>query len=161
MRFYSLDEGFKSSSYLTETLLDPQLGHAFESNKTAFNKAHNVEEELWTWYEAPENRLRLARFGAGMSGIKNMASHDAILAGSILLRDFFTPLSHLETSDWQGTAGESFLKARWLSMSEAVLARSPCCSLSITQISTSLSRTASPSWAMQSRYVYLTYHAKK
>ncbi|KAH9993364.1 S-adenosyl-L-methionine-dependent methyltransferase [Russula vinacea] len=76
-----LDEGFKSSSYLTETLLDPQLGHAYESNKTAFNKAHNVEEELWTWYEAPENRLRLARFGAGMSGVNNMASHDAILAG--------------------------------------------------------------------------------
>jgi hypothetical protein len=155
MRFYSLDEGFKSSSYLTETLLDPQLGHAFESNKTAFNKAYNVEKELWTWYEAPENRLRLARFGAGMSGVKNVSSPDAILTGSILLRNFCTSLSHLETSDWQGTAGESFLRARWLSMSEAVSARSPCCSLSITQISASLSRTASLSWAMQSRYVYL------
>jgi hypothetical protein len=96
MRFFSLDEGFKSSSYLTETLLDPQLGHAFESNKTAFNKAYNVKEELWTWYEAPENRLRLARFGAGMSSVKNVASPDAILTGSILLRDFCTSLSHLE-----------------------------------------------------------------
>ena len=81
MRFDSLDEGFKCSSYLTETLLDPQLGHAYESNKTAFNKTFNVEEDMWTWYETPNNRLRLARFGAGMSGVKNMSSPDAILAG--------------------------------------------------------------------------------
>ena len=96
MRFYSLDEGFKCSSYLTETLLDPQLGHAYESNKTAFNKTFNVEEDMWTWYETPDNRLRLARFGAGMSGVKNMSSPDAILAGSILLREFCTSLSHLK-----------------------------------------------------------------
>jgi hypothetical protein len=156
MRFYSLDEGFKSSSYLTETLLDPQLGHAYESNKTAFNKAHNVEEELWTWYEAPENRLRLARFGAGMSGVNNMASHDAILAGSILLHDFWTSPSHLGTSNRQDTGGESSLRARWLSMSEAVSARRPCCSPTITHISASSSKTATLSWGMQLRYVYLT-----
>ncbi|KAF8486791.1 S-adenosyl-L-methionine-dependent methyltransferase [Russula ochroleuca] len=76
-----LDEGFKSSSYLTETLLDPQFGHAYESNKTAFNKVYNVEEDIWTWFEAPDNRLRLSRFGAGMNGFKNMSSPDAILAG--------------------------------------------------------------------------------
>jgi hypothetical protein len=155
MRFYSLDAGFKSSSYLTETLLDPQLGHAYESNKTAFNKAFNVEEDMWTWYETPENRLRLARFGAGMNGVKNISSPDVILAGSILLRDFCTSLSHLNTSNWQDTPGESSLRTRWLSMSEAVLARRPCCSLSITRISASLSRTAIPLWEMQSRYVYL------
>ena len=88
MRFFSLDEGFKSSSYLTETLLDPELGHAYEPNKAAFNKAYNVEEGLWTWYEAPENRLQLVRFGAGMDGIRNMSSPDAILGGSSLLRGF-------------------------------------------------------------------------
>ena len=37
MRLHSLDEGFKGSSYLTMTLfLDPELGHAYEANKTAF-----------------------------------------------------------------------------------------------------------------------------
>jgi hypothetical protein len=67
-RFHSLNEGFKASrpSYLTETLLDPELGHVYEANKTAFNKALNVKEDLWTWFEAPDNRLRLARFGAGI-----------------------------------------------------------------------------------------------
>ena len=82
MRLHSLDEGFKSSSYLTETLLDPEFGHAYEANKTAFNKAHNVKEEVWTWFEAPDNRLRLARFRAGMNGVKNMTPPEAILEGS-------------------------------------------------------------------------------
>src|SRR5260370_17433316 len=84
----SLDDGFKSCSYLTETLLDPELGHAYESNKTAFNKAYNVEGALWTWYDAPDNRLRLARFGAGMNGVKDITSPATILGSSILLRVF-------------------------------------------------------------------------
>ncbi|KAF8498104.1 S-adenosyl-L-methionine-dependent methyltransferase [Russula emetica] len=79
--FYRLDEGFKSSSYLTETLLDPELGHAYESNKTAFNKAHKVKEDMWTWLERPDNRLRLARFGAGMNGLKNISPANSILEG--------------------------------------------------------------------------------
>jgi hypothetical protein len=82
---YSLDEGFKTSSYLTETLLDPEFGHAYESNKTAFNKAYNVKGDLWTWYEAPGNKLRLTRFGAAMNGVKNMAPVEAILEGSFRL----------------------------------------------------------------------------
>jgi hypothetical protein len=81
MHFCSLDEGFKSSSYLTETLLDPELGHASEVNKTAFNKAHDVDEDYWSWLERPDNRLRLARFGAAMNGLGNMTPKDAILEG--------------------------------------------------------------------------------
>ncbi|KAI0278930.1 S-adenosyl-L-methionine-dependent methyltransferase [Russula aff. rugulosa BPL654] len=76
-----LDEGFKTSSYLTEALLDPEFGHAFEPNKTAFNKAYNVKEDLWTWYEAPGNKLLLTRFGAAMNGVKNMNPPEAILEG--------------------------------------------------------------------------------
>ena len=95
MQFHSLDEGFKGSSYLTETLLDPELGHAYEANKTAFNKAHNVKEAVWTWFEAPDNRLRLARFGAAMNGVKNMALVEAILEGSFRLRGSYTPPCHV------------------------------------------------------------------
>jgi hypothetical protein len=111
MRFYRLDEGFKSSSYMTETLLDPELGHAYEPNKAAFNKAHNVEEVLWTWFDAPDNKLRRTRFGAAMDGLNNMTSPDTILGGPILLRDSCTSLSHLEISNWQGTPGASSLRA--------------------------------------------------
>ena len=157
MRFYSLDEGFKSSSYLTEALLDPEFGHSYEPNKCPFNKAYNVEEDVWTWFEAPDNKLRLSRFGAGMDGLTNMSPPDAILAGLILLCDFCASPSHLDILNWQGTTGVSSLRTRWLSMSEAALARSHWCSLSITHISASLCRTASPWWEMQSRYVYLIH----
>ena len=85
MRLYSLDECFKSSSYLTETLLDPELGHASESNNASFNKAHNVHEDFWGWLERPDNRLRFARFGAAMNGLKNVSATNAILEGSIML----------------------------------------------------------------------------
>ena len=83
---YSLDEGFKTSSYLTETLLDPEFAHAYEVNKTAFNKAYNVKEDVWTWFETPGNELRLARFGAAMNGMKNMSPVEAILEGLSMLR---------------------------------------------------------------------------
>jgi hypothetical protein len=88
---YNLDEGFKASSYLTETLFDPEFGHAYEPNKTAFNKAHNVKEEMWTWFEAPGNNLRLTRFGAAMNGFKNMAPVEAILEGLFRLHGSCTP----------------------------------------------------------------------
>ena len=94
MRTHSLDEAFKSSSYLTETLLDSELGHSHEANKTAFNKVYDVKEVMWTWLEAPDNRLRLARFGAGMNGVKNMTPPEAILEGSVTLGSFCTPSHH-------------------------------------------------------------------
>ena len=84
----SLDEGFKSSSYLTEVFLDPEFGHAGQANKAAFNKAYNVEEDLWNWLERPDNRLRLARFGAAMNGLGNMTPTDAILEGLVIMRSF-------------------------------------------------------------------------
>ncbi|KAH9993416.1 S-adenosyl-L-methionine-dependent methyltransferase [Russula vinacea] len=73
--------GFKSSSYLTETLLDPEFGHAYKANKTAFNKAYNVNEDIWSWLERPENRLDFVRFGAAMNGLKNACPAYAILEG--------------------------------------------------------------------------------
>ena len=94
----SLDEGFKASSYLTETILDPELGHASAVNKTAFNKAHNVDEDFWTWIERPDQRLRLARFGAGMNGVGNMAPKDAILEGPVTLHSLE---NHYLTSKFQ------------------------------------------------------------
>ncbi|KAF8467041.1 S-adenosyl-L-methionine-dependent methyltransferase [Russula ochroleuca] len=78
---HTLDMAFKSSSYLTETLLDPELGHACEPNKAAFNRAYNVKEVLWSWFERPENRLHLVRFGAAMNGSKNASPANAILEG--------------------------------------------------------------------------------
>ncbi|KAH9033355.1 S-adenosyl-L-methionine-dependent methyltransferase [Lactarius pseudohatsudake] len=77
----NLDDAFKSSSYLTETLLDPEFGHATEPTKTALNKAHGFEGDMWDWIESPNNRLRLARFGDAMINMTNMTPEDAILEG--------------------------------------------------------------------------------
>ena len=85
VHFYSLDESFKSSSYLTEFLLDPELGHAYEPNKAAFNNAHNAKEDMWSWLERPDKRLHLARFGAAMNGLKNASPLNSILEGSATL----------------------------------------------------------------------------
>lgn len=76
-----LDEVFKSSSYLTETLLDPEFAHATEPTKTALNKAFGFEGDMWSWFEKPDNKLRLARFGAAMVSVANMTPEDAILEG--------------------------------------------------------------------------------
>ena len=97
----SLDENFKSSSYLTETLLDPELGHASESNKTAFNKAFNCKDDIWTWAAEPENRSRIPRFSAAQNGLKNMSSPEAILEGSVILRGFCTP-PHISNVEFSG-----------------------------------------------------------
>ena len=69
MRFRRLDEGFKTSSVLTETLLDPQIGHSSDATKAAFNKAYNTDKDIWHWWELPENRIRIARFGVGMGSV--------------------------------------------------------------------------------------------
>ena len=81
----SSDEAFKSSSYLLEVLLDPELGHAHEPNRAAFNRAHNTKEVLWSWFEHPENRSHLVRFGAAMNGLKNASPVNAILEGLVTL----------------------------------------------------------------------------
>jgi hypothetical protein len=120
-----LDEGFKTSSYLTETLLDPQLGHSSEANKAAFNKAYNTEDILWNWLERPDHKLRLVRFGAAMTSVRNSISPNAILEGSVMLRGFEKESSDFDISKiWQGTPGKISLQAHWSSMLEAVLAHS-------------------------------------
>jgi hypothetical protein len=101
MRFYSLDIGFKNSSYLTETLLDPEFAHACEPNKAAFNKAYNVKEDLWSWFERPENRLYLVQFEAAMNGLKNASPANAILEGPVMMCWIHcTPRSHLRNIEF-------------------------------------------------------------
>ncbi|KAI0278946.1 S-adenosyl-L-methionine-dependent methyltransferase, partial [Russula aff. rugulosa BPL654] len=81
MMEFNCDEGFKSASQLIEVLLDPELGHACEPNKTAFNRAHDTKEVIWSWLEHPDNRSYLLRFGAAMNGLKNISPANAILEG--------------------------------------------------------------------------------
>ena len=96
VHFNSSDEGFKSASHLTEILLDPELGHAYEPNNTAFNRAHNTKEVMWSWLEHPDNKLHLVRFGAAMNGMKNIFPTNTILEGLVTFRCMHRmPPSHL------------------------------------------------------------------
>ena len=88
MRFRRLDEGFKTSSILTETLLEPQIGHSSDATKAAFKKAYNIDKDIWHWWELLENRIRIARFGASMSSMSRMSPPEAVLEGSVMLHVF-------------------------------------------------------------------------
>ena len=124
--FNSLDSLFKSSSYLTETLLDPELGHANEPNRTALNKALNIEGDFWNFLESPDNRIRLARFGAAMNGLRNMSSADSILEGSLsdVPRGFLGDHLTLDYRDYRvrlgqpprGLAGRRCWRWGWLAV---------------------------------------------
>ncbi|KAF8498100.1 S-adenosyl-L-methionine-dependent methyltransferase [Russula emetica] len=103
------DEGFKSSSHLTEVLLDPELGHAYEPNKAAFNRAHNTKEVMWSWLEHPDNRSHLVRFGAAMNGLKNASPANAILEGYAWER---LPQGSLVVDVGGGVGAQSFTLAK-------------------------------------------------
>ncbi|KAI0278950.1 hypothetical protein BGY98DRAFT_1096446 [Russula aff. rugulosa BPL654] len=119
------DEAFKSASRLTEVLLDPELGHACEPNKTAFNRAHNTKEAMWSWLEHPDNRSHLVRFGAAMNGLKNTSHENAILEGYAW--------EHLPQGSLVVDVGGG-------------VGASPLRSPSITRSYASLSKIGSPSW---------------
>ncbi|KAI0049517.1 S-adenosyl-L-methionine-dependent methyltransferase, partial [Auriscalpium vulgare] len=76
-----LDEAFKSSSYLTETMLDPETAFSETTEKASFKKAFNTDDDMWQFFEKPGNEFRLARFGSAMDGVKNMTPPNAILEG--------------------------------------------------------------------------------
>jgi hypothetical protein len=78
---------------------------------------------MWGWLERPDNRWRLARFGAAMNGLKNATPANAVLEGLVtvlhLLHAIISPLNYRFL---QGTAGSTSRRARWLSMSGVVSA---------------------------------------
>jgi hypothetical protein len=93
----SSDEGFKSASHLPEALLDPEIGHAYEPNNTAFNRAHNTKEAFWSWLEHPDNRSHLVRFEVAMNGMRNLFPANTILEGLFMLCSIYcVPPSYLQ-----------------------------------------------------------------
>ncbi|KAJ7264044.1 O-methyltransferase [Mycena haematopus] len=56
------DEVFKASGYMTETMLDPA------GPPTAHMRAFRTDKNMFQWFEHPENKNRLTRFGIAMKG---------------------------------------------------------------------------------------------
>ncbi|KAF9264075.1 O-methyltransferase [Marasmius fiardii PR-910] len=75
------DEMFKGAAYLTETLLDPQVGHSDAQADTSIARAFGIQNKsVWEWYEEPGNEFRLRRFAAGAGGIAR-SNQAVILSG--------------------------------------------------------------------------------
>ncbi|KAH8101607.1 S-adenosyl-L-methionine-dependent methyltransferase [Cristinia sonorae] len=67
------DEMYKSGVYLCETLLDKNLSHSLEPDKTAFTRFYG--KTLWDfWEEHPRNRQRFQVAMAGWAQVENMHS---------------------------------------------------------------------------------------
>ncbi|KAJ6602649.1 O-methyltransferase [Mycena vulgaris] len=75
------DEGFKSSAYMTDALIDPNTAFSEEPTATPFSRAFSTNAPIFAWFESPENQERLVRFGIGQAGSTKLESPESILLG--------------------------------------------------------------------------------
>ncbi|KAJ6478129.1 O-methyltransferase [Mycena vitilis] len=79
--FESTDEGFKSSAYMTDALVDPATAFSQSPTATPFSRAFSTDAHIFAWFESPENGERLVRFGIGQAGSTKIDPPDSILLG--------------------------------------------------------------------------------
>ncbi|KAI5119287.1 hypothetical protein M0805_008066 [Coniferiporia weirii] len=72
---------FKSSAYLTDTVLNPDLTNSFDVDKTPFNLAYRTNLPIWGWFEQPENKAELRLFSLAMEGGSKLIPQDVLLKG--------------------------------------------------------------------------------
>lgn len=76
------DEVFKGAAYFTETVLSSETALTLPTN-SAFNRAFNVETDVFEWYELPENRSRFECFTMAMMATRSLSPLGTILQGSL------------------------------------------------------------------------------
>ncbi|KAJ6471347.1 S-adenosyl-L-methionine-dependent methyltransferase [Mycena sanguinolenta] len=75
------DECFLSSATLPSVLLDPKDGRSSAPTSTAFNKAFNTDLPMFEFFDLPDQKFRMSRFGLGLAGATAMPGRNAILHG--------------------------------------------------------------------------------
>ncbi|KAJ7648737.1 O-methyltransferase [Mycena polygramma] len=75
------DEGFKSSAYMADTLVDPATAFSQAPTATLFSRAFSTDMPIFAWFESPENKERLVRFGIGQAGSNKIDPPESILLG--------------------------------------------------------------------------------
>ena len=75
------DEGSKCSSYLYESISDPEFAMSGEPGHCSLAKAFNYDKALWDFYEEPSQKHRLYRFGVAMEGVKRFEPPDLAVDG--------------------------------------------------------------------------------
>ncbi|KAF5335811.1 hypothetical protein D9611_009636 [Ephemerocybe angulata] len=75
-----LDDIFKGSAYLWETLSDPLTSESVDAKGSACSHgALGYETNIWEFMERPEQAHRLRRFGEAIRGVQAMEPTDAVL----------------------------------------------------------------------------------
>lgn len=80
-----MDEGAKSASYLSETLLDPETAFSGEPTKCSLHRAFQMDKTIFDWFEDPAQKHRLYRFGVAMEGSAKFEPPDLALNGAFLI----------------------------------------------------------------------------
>jgi len=75
------DEVIKGSSYLYDTLSDPETAFSSEANEAAFSRGFNTKLACWDFYEQPDQRARRQRFGVGMHGVAKLEPVELTIKG--------------------------------------------------------------------------------
>lgn len=71
----------KGSSYLYEVLSDPKSAFIADPELCPTTRSLGSPLSLWDYYEQPDQKYRLYRFGVAMEGVKNMEPSTLPLGG--------------------------------------------------------------------------------
>ena len=77
----SVDEMFKAAPSTIDNLVNPETALSEEPNQAPFNTHFGTQLSLFEWYELPENKHRLERFGLAMDAGRNVMPPDLIMRG--------------------------------------------------------------------------------
>ncbi|KAJ6474192.1 O-methyltransferase [Mycena sanguinolenta] len=69
------DEAYKAAGYMSETMLDPA------GPPTGHMRAFRTDGNMFQWFEKPENKNRLTRFGVAMKGTAGEEPVETIIRG--------------------------------------------------------------------------------
>ncbi len=71
----------KGGSYLYETLTETHSAFSGDPAHCPTTRSVNSPKALWDYYEEPDQKYRLYRFGVAMEGVKNMEPEGLALGG--------------------------------------------------------------------------------
>lgn len=77
----------KASAYLPDALVDSDMAHSGEANRTAFNLAMQTDLSYFSWLERPENAYQRKRFGRAMTSMPDAVEGTASESCALRLPD--------------------------------------------------------------------------
>jgi len=103
------DESMKGSSYLYEVLTEPKSASSDDPESCATTRSLGSSKALWDYFEQPDQKYRLYRFGVAMEGAKSIEPIGLPLASqSFQIYFFVIPMFNMKFVDFRSfRLGES------------------------------------------------------